>query len=559
MLVVADQLLKYPDKWVQGRWKTTVQKSGHLQDTEQDRKLAVPLEEQFRREEYKNAVRTALYQEFRTLHKRRIDAVTAENNYSYTRSRPVLQVIEAQSWRQSFRNLFTKRKRPAEESLDKHYMLIWSRSANGRGSTCPILRETSDIELHQELEEKVLGPLLEQQKFKQQAADLALAIRVNEIEARNAEALYECECCLHEAAFEQIATCTSGGHISCFSCLCRAVNEALYGQSWRRNIDHESGLIRCLAPSSYRVCSGYIPLVIAQRAIIQGMGTQNWLRFELVLAKEALSTSRLPLVYCPFCPYAEIDDGGVLMNYSQYRLVTTHIVKSALLFLLAFILLPPLEVLIICCQVFSRGKPPHIATMISKSLLDLYNLKYRTRRFLCRNPLCALPSCISCGKIWCDPHMCHESTALSLRTTIESARTAALKRTCPRCGLGFIKESGCNKLTCRCGQTICYVCRQALSPVSGGEAYNHFCQHFRPAGGKCGACNKCDLYQADDEEMLIRRAGETAEKEWREREGMDEVEGIGGVLDANPETSQRLRHWKMQKWMDWWVRELVLC
>ena len=559
LLIVADQLLNYPDKWVQGRWKTSLQQTGLLQDAHQDRRLALPLEEHFRREEYKIATRSALYQEFKTLRKTVVDAVTAENNYAYTRSRTVLLKIRAKSWRQSFRNLFTKRKRPTEESLDEHYMLVWSPRADECDNAVPKLRQTSDFELDQELEEEVLGPLLRRQKTKQEKADLTLATRLNEMEARNAKAMYECECCFHEATFEQIATCTSGGHVCCFSCLCRAVNEAVYGQSWNRNIDHVRGLIRCLAPSSNRVCSGCIPLEIAQRAITQGIGSQHWLQFELNIAKEALDKSRLPLIFCPFCSYAEINDRAISKHYSHYRLVTSHIMKSFLLFLLACILFPAIEVFIIGHQIFSQRNLPRIAMMISISLTGLHNQRYRTRRFLCRHPLCGLPSCTLCGKIWIDPHICHRSTALSLRTTIESARTAAVKRTCPQCGLGFIKESGCNKLTCRCGYTICYICRQALRSVSGAEAYTHFCQHFRPAGGKCGSCNKCDLYQIDDEEILIRKAGETAEKEWREREGMYRVRGIDGSSDANAEIKQSLRHWTMQKWMDWWVRELFLC
>lgn len=559
LLVVVDQLLNYPDKWVQGRWKTSLQQTGHLQNAHQDCRLALPLEEHFRREEYKNAARNALYQEFKTLRKTTVDAVTAENNYAYTRSRIVLLRIRAKSWRQSFRNLFTRRKRPTEESFDEHYMLVWSPVADECDNAVPTLRQTSDFELDQELEEEVLGPLLRRQKTKQEKVDLTLATRLNEMEARNAKAMYECECCFHEATFEQIATCTSGGHVCCFSCLCRAVNEALYGQSWNRNIDHARGLIRCLAFSSDRVCSGCIPLDIAQRAITQGIGFQHWLQFEINVAKEALGKSRLPLILCPFCSYAEINDAGIPKLYSHYRLVTSHIMKSFWLFLLACILFPAIEVFIVCHQIFSQRNLPHVTTMISISLAGLHNLRYRTRRFLCRNPLCGLPSCTPCGKIWIDPHICHQSTALSLRTTIESARTAAVKRTCPQCGLGFIKESGCNKLTCRCGYTICYICRQALRPVSGAEAYTHFCQHFRPAGGKCGSCNKCDLYQIDDEEILIRTAGETAEKEWREREGVYRVRGIDVNSDANAEIKQLLRHWTMQKWMDWWVRELFLC
>lgn len=559
LFVVADQLLKYPDKWVQGRWKGCLQQTGLLQEMSRDHELAVPLEERFRREEYKKAARRALHQEFRSLHKSTIDAVTAENNHSYTRARPVLQGIEAKSWRWSVRNFFTRRERSAKDTLDSHYMLVWSRSMNRCGDTMPNLRETGDFELDQELQEKVLGPLMEREKAKQEKTDLALAIQANEAEARTAEALYECECCYHEATFEQIATCTSSGHVSCFNCLSRAVNEGLYGQSWWNNIDHERGLIRCLAPSSDQACSGCIPPDIAQRALIQCLGLKQWLQFETSLAKEALTKSRIPLIHCPFCSYAEIDDHGLTIRISQYRLNTSHMLEGVLLCILALIILPLLEVSIVSCRIFSQRTPPHIATMISNSLRSLYNSKHRTRRFLCRSPLCALPSCMSCSKVWCDPHICYESTALSLRTAIESARTAALKRTCPQCGVGFIKDSGCNKLTCKCGHIMCYICRQALSRYSGGEAYTHFCQHFRPAGGKCEVCNKCDLYQADDEETLVRRAGETAEMEWRKREGMDEVEGIGGVFDANLKHRQWVEQWTMQGWMDWWVRKLVVC
>ena len=30
--------------------------------------------------------------------------------------------------------------------------------------------------------------------------------------------------------------------------------------------------------------------------------------------------------------------------------------------------------------------------------------------------------------------------------------------------------------------------------------YQHFCQHFRPLGGACTTCDKCGLYDKEDEE-----------------------------------------------------------
>ncbi|KAF6751281.1 hypothetical protein DFP72DRAFT_495742 [Ephemerocybe angulata] len=55
------------------------------------------------------------------------------------------------------------------------------------------------------------------------------------------------------------------------------------------------------------------------------------------------------------------------------------------------------------------------------------------------------------------------------RLAIEEAMTRALMRTCPSCQSPFVKEDGCNKMTCpQCGALSCYVCRKAI------ENYDHF-------------------------------------------------------------------------------------
>ncbi|KAF5323866.1 hypothetical protein D9611_008259 [Ephemerocybe angulata] len=55
------------------------------------------------------------------------------------------------------------------------------------------------------------------------------------------------------------------------------------------------------------------------------------------------------------------------------------------------------------------------------------------------------------------------------RLAVEEAMTRALLRTCPNCPSQFIKEDGCNRMTCpQCGIFSCYVCRQAIA------GYDHF-------------------------------------------------------------------------------------
>jgi len=79
---------------------------------------------------------------------------------------------------------------------------------------------------------------------------------------------------------------------------------------------------------------------------------------------------------------------------------------------------------------------------------------------------------------------------------------------------------------------MCYVCRK---DIGNGEGYRHFCEHFRPTGGRgCGQCNKCDLYRCEDEEVVVRKAKEEAEKRWIEAGGENEkvLKGAKRKLEA---------------------------
>jgi TRIAD3 protein (E3 ubiquitin-protein ligase RNF216) len=105
------------------------------------------------------------------------------------------------------------------------------------------------------------------------------------------------------------------------------------------------------------------------------------------------------------------------------------------------------------------------------------------KEFRCLNPDCAVTSCRSCRKETHVPKTCAEAAldnGHSARHEIEEAMSAALIRTCNKCSAPFIKENGCNKMTCtKCRNIQCYVCSKSCQ-------YNHFNDTSR--GGKTGNC-----------------------------------------------------------------------
>ncbi|XP_071445941.1 uncharacterized protein [Hetaerina americana] len=122
--------------------------------------------------------------------------------------------------------------------------------------------------------------------------------------------------------------------------------------------------------------------------------------------------------------------------------------------------------------------------------------------FKCLNPECMKETCRSCKEPSHIPLKCEEvekNEEVQARTYIENKMTEALIRTCWKCSRKFIKESGCNKMTCTCGALMCYICRK---PVTGY-------QHFNPY--KDRPSNLCPLY-SDDVELHVRSVQTEAEK-----------------------------------------------
>lgn len=102
-----------------------------------------------------------------------------------------------------------------------------------------------------------------------------------------------------------------------------------------------------------------------------------------------------------------------------------------------------------------------------------YELAVDDKEFRCLNPSCGKTSCRLCEKETHIPMSCEEAkatTSSSARQKVEEAKSEALIRRCNRCRQAFIKELGCNKMTCpKCHNTQCYVCNADLT-----DGYKHF-------------------------------------------------------------------------------------
>lgn len=527
--VVTEHMLRNGAHYIQGRYRKKAVDDKTLRTRHTD---ALPQDETFRSDEYKRAVKNTLYLEFKSLSHSSIRAVLAEHNYSYTLARPTLQHLSSKSWRATISTFFS-RKRPATSDPDSHPLIEWLPNPADSTNPLPYLKRTGCLELDQELYHIYIRPVLARQNQERLDKDETLAYQLNEAEAEEAGALFDCECCFTPYPFEQISTCdTHTGHFICFRCIKLSVNEALYGQGWARNIDLGTSSLRCLAPSVPE-CQGSITPNLVRRALCtEKDGVTNWQKLQERVMSENLVKSQLPLLRCPSCPYAELDEPTTL-RFRDPMSLAVHLVhlpldplKSliALLFIfiypLIFLSLYPLLLFVV---IFDKPTYTRIQASRTRTIR-----RRRGLRFKCQSPTCGQSSCTNCGGPWTDPHTCNEASLQSLRQAIEAATTSSIKRTCPKCHLSFVKSSGCNKLVCNCGYTMCYVCRQEI----GREGYGHFCQHFRAAGGRCVECDRCDLYIVEDEEGTIRRAAVQAEKDWLQREGKskDADDKLGAVV-----------------------------
>lgn len=167
---------------------------------------------------------------------------------------------------------------------------------------------------------------------------------------------------------------------------------------------------------------------------------------------EAILKSRLPLQRCPFCTYVEIDETPAphrrksIGIWHHIATRTSAVFQLMMLLLLSALLIFTLPIMLLASVIWMALQVyPPAASPLNASWARVYRQR-RGLKFKCRSPRCGAVSCTRCLTHWRDPHVCFEHEKISLRTAIESSATAAIKRTCPRCLLSFVKSSGCNKL-----------------------------------------------------------------------------------------------------------------
>ncbi|KAG5931936.1 hypothetical protein E4U53_001545 [Claviceps sorghi] len=509
LALVANALLKNRVDWVKGRWKVI--------DKQDATPATVPRSDMFRSKEYIKAVRNLAMHEFRALSKSTVNAVLAESNYAYLDARRTLVTISSKSWRFTLHSLFTRRKPlTTTGEAENHPLVVWR--STGQGSIVPTIRTTGHSELDRELYDALIRPLKRSMSEEREAKDRGLAVLLNNQEAEAASATHECACCFVDYTFEEFTSCSKDGHLVCFRCVQNSIKEALFGQSWQSNINTETGTLKCMSVDG---CSGHISSGFIRRAFLQEKSGADILhRLDQRLAKHSLAAANVPLVHCPFCDYAEIDDIYLPAVEAQPRFKLRNMYNFVLLLIvtLALIVVSPLALLAaLVCVVISVGQD--IWRNVGREWKKAVHRHCRRRRglrFVCQNPKCTKASCLSCHKSWTDIHVCNESSLVALRTQIEQAMSLAIKRVCPRCNTSFVKNAGCNKLTCPCGYKMCYVCRADLSD----EGYRHFCDHFRPDGdpSPCTQCDRCNLWESEDVDLVLREAREVAERNWKETE-----------------------------------------
>ena len=530
LAVVADALLKNRVTWVKGRWRVAekakedaARATSVVISQSTDQRL-VSRTDAFRSCEYKKAAKTLAWHEFRGLTRSTINAVLAEHNYSYLEARRTLVDLSSKSWRFTISSLFLRRKPVTSKEAENHPLVTWRSS--GQGSIYPSIRSTGNAELDRELFNELILPLQERARITQEEKDHTLAMTMNTAEAEEFDFTYECSCCFTTSTFEEFTTCNSEGHMICFRCVQHSITEAVFGQGWHRSIDKESGTLRCPAVASEE-CKGCIPSDHIHRAMLEEKrGAEILHKLDQRLAEHSLLSSNLPLVRCPFCDYAEVDDIYLPSAESRLRvradnlpnIILTILFIGCIPFILPFIVFSSIVALLLA----SKQTLGDFLVAEFKASITRHRRRRRGMKFTCQSPSCRRPSCLSCQKAWTDIHVCHESSLVALRTQVEQAMSLAIKRVCPRCNTSFVKTAGCNKLTCHCGYKMCYVCRKDIGGTGDGDdvGYRHFCDHFRPEGDPrpCTQCKKCNLWESENTDAVLRQAKEEAERKWREME-----------------------------------------
>lgn len=145
-------------------------------------------------------------------------------------------------------------------------------------------------------------------------------------------------------------------------------------------------------------------------------------------------------------------------------------------------------------------------------------LPKKEKTLSCPLDSCRHQSCRTCREPAHEPLKCSEvekTIVTEARSLIEESMTDAYVRKCPRCYVAFVRDSGCNKITCaNCNVMSCYICRKIIQNVS----------HFDDL--------VCPLSSNDDltDRQNVRTAGTNAEQRAQRDLGVSELEGLAQNL-----------------------------
>jgi len=115
---------------------------------------------------------------------------------------------------------------------------------------------------------------------------------------------------------------------------------------------------------------------------------------------------------------------------------------------------------------------------------------------------CVQQTCLLCDE---KAHPTSKCNKLSCKNSIDDKLSEALILRCNKCNVSIIKEYGCNKMACVCGNKMCNVCKKDINDVG----YRHFCNNNN-CNRNCNKCHVIDEMFEKPETNMPNTAGESA-------------------------------------------------
>ncbi|CAO3631133.1 unnamed protein product [Cunninghamella blakesleeana] len=462
----------------------------------------------FRSDSYKSQALQKLIMDFPQVWKSSICAVLAENNWDYIKSYDQLSEMGSGGFWSSIRNFFL------HFSIPKTGLS----SASTSSSSSSLLNNQNEIIIDSILL-KEIKHIQKRIADKQSQQDETMAHEINTKEYEDDEQLIECGCCFGDFTFEQLIFCSQGKHQFCHQCILRFMTEGLFGQGNLRGCNR----IPCIASDDrLNSCEG----CLSNKLLKQILPFDIWKAYETSVFETNMTMQGWALVRCASCHYCELDESTRPFHHIMDK---TQLILSIASWIM-----------------WDLKSDLHVA-------YDRIVQKRRGYAFQCRSPSCGKLTCLKCMHVIRGLHSCWENEKDGLRLYVEKAMADAVKRTCPKCNLSFQKSDGCNKIVCKCGYTMCYVCRKDIKK----ESYAHFCQHFRDIpGSPCSKCKKCDLYKTLPEDQAVQKAANNARRQYLEAHPdvagqvpLDDIIGPKSTLDKFDEWRHESIIWILQSGM----------